>query len=132
MSEPAAQDGFWPVGAARAVSLAEATSFLLLLVATAVKHGADQEIGVRILGPLHGALFVTYCLLVLYVSVLRRWRAGRTLLALGASVLPVAPFFVERHWLRPLSASAGDDSSQGGAPRQPGPAGGAARSAPAN
>ncbi|EFC85698.1 DUF3817 domain-containing protein [Parafrankia sp. EUN1f] len=105
MTDPSARDGFWPVGATRVVSLAEAISFLLLLVATAIKYGADEPIGVRILGPTHGTLFIAYCLLVLYVSVLRQWKIGRTLLALGASVVPVAPIFVERHWLRPLDAS---------------------------
>ncbi|ABW14534.1 conserved hypothetical protein [Parafrankia sp. EAN1pec] len=126
----ATRDGAWPMGAARAVSLAEATSFLLLLIATAVKHGADHEIGVKILGPVHGGLFIAYCLLVLYVGSLRRWPVKRTLLALGASVLPVAPFFVERHWLRePAPASDGaaghGTSEHGGSP-------GRASSAPAS
>ncbi|WP_018634920.1 DUF3817 domain-containing protein [Parafrankia elaeagni] len=121
MTDPSPQSSFWPVGAARLVSLAEATSFLLLLVATAVKHGADEEIGVKVLGPVHGALFIAYCLLVLYVSVLRRWRPVRTLLALGASVLPVAPFFVERHWLRPLDAADGQSGTAG--PARSAPAG---------
>lgn len=94
------------LGAARAVSIAEATSFLLLLVATAVKHGADQELGVKVLGPIHGTLFLAYCALVLTVGFTHRWRAGRTLLALGASVLPVAPFFVERAWLRSAAPAA--------------------------
>ncbi|WP_018500142.1 DUF3817 domain-containing protein [Parafrankia discariae] len=119
------RDGVWPMGAARAVSLAEATSFLLLLIATAVKYGADHEIGVKILGPVHGGLFIAYCLLVLYVGSLRRWPVRRTLLALGASVLPVAPFFVERHWLREPAPAGQGTSGHGGAP-------GHASSAPAS
>jgi integral membrane protein len=86
--------------AARAVSLAEATSFLLLLVATGIKYGADHPQGVRVLGPIHGVLFLAYCALVGYLAFVGRWTRRRTVLALVASVLPVAPFFVERHWLR--------------------------------
>ncbi|MCK9896559.1 DUF3817 domain-containing protein [Frankia sp. AgB32] len=86
--------------AARAVSLAEATSFLLLLVATGIKYGADHPQGVRVLGPIHGVLFLAYCALVGYLAFTERWPRRRTILALVASVLPVAPFFVERHWLR--------------------------------
>lgn len=46
----------------RAVALLEATSFLVLLVATYVKYAEGEPIGVQILGPLHGVLFIT-CLL---------------------------------------------------------------------
>jgi integral membrane protein len=85
---------------ARVVSIAEAVSFLLLLVATAVKYGAGEPGGVTILGPVHGGLFLAYCASVLAVAAVRRWQVARTLLALGAAVLPVAPLLVERTWLR--------------------------------
>ncbi len=106
------------VTALRWVSLAEATSFLVLLVATLVKYtGPREEIGVQVVGPVHGALFVAYVALALLVAVRRRWTPMRTVLVLAASVLPVAPFVVERTWLRdqeradarrqPVSAAAG-------------------------
>jgi len=89
------------VTALRYVSIAEATSFLVLLVATAVKYfGPQDERGVQILGPIHGALFLAYVALAVVVAVRRRWRPLRTLLVLAAAVLPVAPFIVERTWLR--------------------------------
>ena len=84
----------------RYVSLAEATSFLLLLVATLVKYtGPQDERGVQVLGPIHGALFVAYVVVAIVTAVRRRWSVLRTLLVLAASVLPVAPFVVERTWL---------------------------------
>jgi integral membrane protein len=88
------------VALARVVSIAEAVSFLLLLVATAVKYGAGVPGGVTVLGPVHGGLFIAYCVFVLAVAVVRGWPVVRTLLALGAAVLPVAPLLVERAWLR--------------------------------
>jgi integral membrane protein len=84
----------------RVISLAEATSFLLLLVATAVKYGAGLPQGVKVLGPLHGVLFLGYVALVLMARGPLGWSAGRTVLALVAGVLPVAPLLVEHFWLR--------------------------------
>jgi integral membrane protein len=110
MTDRAPSGGSRPLALARAVSLAEAVSFLLLLVATVVKYSADQEIGVRILGPVHGTLFIVYCVLIMYVAAVHHWRPTRTALALIASVLPVAPIFVERHWL--ISASSRSDAGR--------------------
>ena len=87
--------------ALRYLSIAEATSFLVLLVASALKRwGPQDELGVQIIGPIHGALFIAYVGLALFVAVRRRWRPRRTLVVLAASVLPVAPFILERTWLR--------------------------------
>ena len=44
----------------RWIALAEATTFLALLVASVIKRTADNEIGVQILGPIHGPLFIAY------------------------------------------------------------------------
>ena len=44
----------------RIVALVEATSFLILLVATAIKYGADGPDLAPILGPIHGVLFLAY------------------------------------------------------------------------
>lgn len=89
------------ITALRYVSLAEATSFLILLVATTLKYsGPREEIGVQIMGPIHGGLFLAYVGLALVVAVRRRWDVVRTLVVLAAGVLPFAPFVVERTWLR--------------------------------
>jgi integral membrane protein len=78
------------------VSLAEGTSFLLLLLASAVKYGADQPIGVKVLGPIHGLLFLAFVVLVLNVRGDLRWGGKATLLALLAGVLPGGAFVLER------------------------------------
>ncbi|MCW2899654.1 MAG: hypothetical protein JWO67_1919 [Streptosporangiaceae bacterium] len=91
----------------RVVSLAEATSFLLLLAATAVKYGAGAPQGVKVLGPIHGVLFLAYVALVLLARERTGWDPRRTVLALFAGVVPVAPYFVERHWLRTPQALIG-------------------------
>lgn len=87
--------------ALRYVSIAEATSYLVLLVASVLKRwGPQDELGVEIIGPIHGALFVAYVALAVLVAVRHRWRPLRSLVVLAASLLPVAPFIIERTWLR--------------------------------
>ena len=89
------------VTALRYISLAEATTFLVLLLATALKYsGPKNEIGVQIMGPIHGVLFLAYVVAGVLVGVRRHWRWTRTLVLLVAGVLPFAPFVVERTWLR--------------------------------
>ncbi|MFB4297276.1 DUF3817 domain-containing protein [Actinomadura sp. NTSP31] len=93
------------VRAFRVVSIAEATSFLvLLLIAMPLKYGADLPVAVQVMGPIHGILFLGYVGLAFVVGEKLGWGLKRTVLALVAAVLPVAPFFVERHWARPAGA----------------------------
>jgi integral membrane protein len=82
----------------RYVALAEATSFLALLVATYVKHAQDSSQGVQILGPIHGILFLAYVLIALMVREPARWSTRTTLGVLVAAVLPFGGFVVDR-WL---------------------------------
>lgn len=87
------------VKALRYVSVGEALSFVLLLVATAVKYGAGHQQGVQVLGPIHGVLFLAYVALVFVVRSEVGWDTRRTILGLVASVVPLAPIYVERNWL---------------------------------
>ncbi|MFI0351391.1 DUF3817 domain-containing protein [Actinomadura sp. 9N407] len=89
------------VRAFRIVSIAEATSFLLLLlVAMPMKYIGDMPVAVSITGAAHGALFLAYVGMVFIARGALGWNLKRTVLALIASVLPVAPYFVERHWIK--------------------------------
>ncbi|TDB85866.1 DUF3817 domain-containing protein [Actinomadura sp. 7K534] len=96
----------------RLVSIAEAVSFLaLLLIAMPLKYGAEAEVGVQLVGPIHGVLFMAYVGMVFLVRDALRWDMKRTVLALAAAVLPIAPFLVERHWTRPPHAAGAPASS---------------------
>lgn len=83
----------------RIVAVAEAVSWLVLIVATIVKYTTDpmQETGVKIMGPVHGVLFVIYVGLALF-EVRRRlsWDAKTTLLVLVESVVPFGGFLAAR------------------------------------
>lgn len=84
----------------RYVALAEAISFVALLVATAVKYGLDEPGGVELLGPIHGLLFLAYFVMVVFVREERRWNLRQTLAVLAAAVIPLGGFFVEMRLLR--------------------------------
>ncbi|WP_433495927.1 DUF3817 domain-containing protein [Micromonospora sp. CA-248089] len=81
-------------------AFAEGCSWAALLAGMAVKYGPPgNEIGVKIFGPIHGALFVVYGLLTLVVALRRRWTLMQTGLALASAVPPFATVLFER-WAR--------------------------------
>ncbi|MBQ1062215.1 DUF3817 domain-containing protein [Micromonospora chalcea] len=81
-------------------AFAEGCSWAALLAGMAVKYGPPgNEIGVKIFGPIHGALFVVYGLLTLVVARRRRWTLVQTGLALVSAVPPFATVLFER-WAR--------------------------------
>ena len=83
----------------RYVALAEATSFLALLVATYVKRVADgSELGVQILGPIHGLLFVAYVVMALNLRAEQGWTNQQTFWILVGAVLPFGGYVVD-WWL---------------------------------
>jgi len=82
----------------RYVALVEATSFLVLLVATYVKYANDTPEGVQIMGPVHGTLFVAYVLIALSVRGPARWSNRTTFGVLLGAVIPFGGFVIDR-WL---------------------------------
>ena len=87
------------VKAFRVVAVLEATSWLVLIVATVVKYATTphKQLGVQIMGPIHGVLFILYVLLALF-EVRRnvRWDARTTLIVLLDSIIPFGGFVVAR------------------------------------
>ncbi len=81
----------------RIVAVAEALSWVGLLAGMYVKYVPQtSEIGVQVFGPIHGGIFVAYVVVALAASRLLRWSPGTTLLALAASVPPLATVLLER------------------------------------
>jgi integral membrane protein len=82
----------------RYVALAEATSFLALLAAAVIKRTSDNEVGVQILGPIHGALFVAYVLIALSIRTANAWTPRETVGILIGAVVPFGGYAVD-WWL---------------------------------
>jgi integral membrane protein len=84
----------------RHVALAEATSFLALLVASFVKNTGGGETGVQILGPIHGLLFIAYVVLALQLRRKAGWTNKQTFWILVGAVLPFGGYAVDWWLLR--------------------------------
>ncbi|MGY1745804.1 DUF3817 domain-containing protein [Blastococcus sp. SYSU D00695] len=80
----------------RAVAVAEALTWIGLLAGMYVKYVPEtSEVGVQVFGPIHGAVFVLYVVDALVTARRLRWSPGTTLLALAASVPPLATVVFE-------------------------------------
>jgi integral membrane protein len=93
----------------RIVAVAEACSWVGLLAGMFVKYVPETtELGVKIFGPIHGGIFVAYVLVALLAARILRWDLRTTLLALAASVPPLATLWFERWAARTDRLPGGD------------------------
>ncbi len=84
----------------RYVALAEATSFIALLIAAVIKRTDGSEVGVQILGPIHGLLFISYVVIALMIRSEQGWSAKVTFWILVGAVLPFGGYVVDWWLLR--------------------------------
>lgn len=81
----------------RAASFAEGVSFLLLLYFSIYhKRILGEADAIKVPGMIHGILFVLFCLALLHVWVDRKWPLKKVAFAFVCSLLPFAPFYLER------------------------------------
>jgi integral membrane protein len=93
----------------RVVAIAEACSWTGLLIGMVFKYlVVFDDVGVKIFGPIHGALFVAYVLVTLVTARTFRWDVGRTLVGLAASIPPLATVWFERSVARRGGLSVAD------------------------
>ncbi len=83
----------------RKVAIAEGVSFLLLLfIAMPLKYFANMPMAVKIMGGIHGVLFVAFIVLAWEVKGDYR-KSFLWLLKAGlASLLPLGTFVMDREW----------------------------------
>jgi integral membrane protein len=84
------------IRAFRWTAIAEAVSWLILIVATLVKFAADAPAGVKVMGPIHGTLFLAYVLLALLLRSRLRWSGPTLLIVLAESIVPGGGFLAIR------------------------------------
>ena len=81
----------------RQISLVEGLSFLVLLfIAMPLKYAFGYPLAVKIVGWLHGVLFILYFVQGLQTAREEGWSTKMILGAVLASVLPFGPFVLER------------------------------------
>jgi len=82
----------------RWLAVIEATTFLILLVASIIKHSGHGEKGVQILGPIHGLFFIAFCVSAILCAQAHAWPTKTTVLVLIGGVIPFGGYFVDWHF----------------------------------
>lgn len=84
------------IGRLRLTGLAEGTSFLiLLLIAMPLKYMAGIPEPVKIIGWVHGLLFMLYIMALINVRLSHKWSFIRLFLAFVASLVPFGTFILD-------------------------------------
>jgi integral membrane protein len=89
----------------RLVAFAEGGSFLaLLFVAMPLKYLVGLPLAVRIVGSIHGVLFIAFVLALIRAGTAHHWPFHRWLLAFVSSILPFGTFVFDRSLRREIAA----------------------------
>ncbi len=81
----------------RKVAVAEGISYIaLIFVAMPLKYFADMPLAVKYTGWVHGLLFMCYVVMVIMCFLEYKWKFGKAILVFFASLLPFAPFYVDK------------------------------------
>jgi integral membrane protein len=89
----------------RIIALLEGSSFLVLLfIAMPLKYLADAPLAVRIVGSVHGLLFLMFMAALYRAARERDWPLRRSLLAFVSSIVPFATFVFDRSLRREIAA----------------------------
>lgn len=81
----------------RVVAYAEGISYLLLLgVAMPLKYLADLPLAVRVMGSLHGALFVAFVVALGRAAWARSWPLTRSAWMFASSLVPLGMLVLDR------------------------------------
>ena len=90
----------------RALAVAEAVSWTLLIAGLVARAATGWAPGVTIGGGIHGFVFLSYGATVVLVALNNRWRVGPTVVALISAVVPYATIPTEL-WLQRTGRLAG-------------------------
>ncbi|WP_106814447.1 DUF3817 domain-containing protein [Microbacterium timonense] len=90
----------------RALAIAEAISWTLLIAGLIARAATGWSLGVTVGGGIHGFIFLSYGATVILVALNNRWRLGTTLVALASAVIPYATIPAEL-WLQRTRRLAG-------------------------
>jgi integral membrane protein len=90
----------------RVVAFLEGLSFVLLLfVAMPLKYYAGMPLAVRIVGSVHGLLFVVFCAALARAAIACEWPLRRSLLAFVSSLVPFGTFVFDRSLKREIAGA---------------------------
>lgn len=86
-----------PIPLLRQIALIEGISFLVLMgIAMPLKYLMDMPMAVKVVGWIHGVLFIALCVVLLRTMLIAKWPLSRGALVFVAALLPFGPFVVDR------------------------------------
>ncbi len=86
-----------PIDRLRLASLLDGASYLILLgIAMPLKYLAGEPLAVRLVGSLHGLLFLALCACLLESLLRKRLSFGWCVVVFLCALVPFAPFFLDR------------------------------------
>jgi integral membrane protein len=90
-----------PIGRLRVVGLLEGLSYLILLgVAMPLKYAAGMPQVVKVVGWIHGVLFVLFVAALAQARSANGWPLQRTVVAFIAALVPFGTFWLDRQLRR--------------------------------
>ena len=88
------------LGQLRILAILEGISYLLLVPTVILKYKFEMGLPNKIVGSIHGLLFILYSVWVVYYAMKKKWPLIKTLICLAASLLPFATFIVDQKILK--------------------------------
>ena len=88
------------IGQLRILAILEGISYLLLIPTVILKYKFEMGLPNKIVGSIHGLLFILYSVWVVYYAMKKKWPLIKTLICLAASLLPFATFIVDQKILK--------------------------------
>ncbi|MEE9384076.1 MAG: DUF3817 domain-containing protein [Nannocystaceae bacterium] len=86
-----------PIGRVRVAGLAEGVSFVALVgIGMPLKYFQGMPMAVKVMGMVHGLLFLIFCATLLATKLETGWPLRRAALVFLAALLPFGPFLIDR------------------------------------
>jgi integral membrane protein len=82
------------------LAIFEGYSFLALFITMPLKYFAEIPMPNKIVGMIHGFLFIAYVVFAIIVTVEQKWTLKRFALLFIASLIPFGTFYIEKKYLR--------------------------------
>lgn len=81
----------------RLFSLLDGISYVILLgIAMPLKYFADMPLAVRIVGSLHGGIFLLLCLFLFLALIQKKLKFTWCVVVFVCALVPFAPFFLDK------------------------------------
>lgn len=89
------------IGRLRIMGYLEGISLIILVfIAVPLKYGYGNETLTKMMGPIHGALFLLFLLNTFSAGIEQKWKAKTTGMILASCFIPFGTFYVDYKFLK--------------------------------